>query len=93
MPTTPKEWPQKAKPLAIELHNQLKITNQSWHQLKNNSNRRTAELLSGAMVQLLNNGKASDIEELILQSIKWLKKEIKDPGCPNHDFSKRRNAS
>ena len=78
------KWPLKAKEAAIELHSQLKLDNNNWHQLKGDSERRAAELLSGAMIQLISGGNQSEVIELLNQSLKWVKKEIKDPGCPKH---------
>ncbi len=77
-------WPSNAKETAIELHSQLKLDDTNWHQLKSNSERRAAELLSGAIVQLLSGGKPSEIEQLINQSVKWIKREIKAPSCQEH---------
>ena len=76
------KWPKKVKEAAIGLHSQLKLDDKNWHLLKDDSERRSAELLSGAMVQLLSGGNHSEITELINQSLKWLKKEIKAPSCP-----------
>ena len=84
MEETLSRWPQEAKPLAIELHRQLSLNNKNWHQLKNNSDRRAAELIAGAMVQLLSDGSSSDVKELLDQSLLWLKREIKAPRCPDH---------
>ena len=81
---TKSEWPDSSKELAIQLHAQLSLNNKNWHKLKGNSDRRAAELLSSAIVQLLSEGKPSDIEELLNQSIRWIKKEIKAPSCPDH---------
>ena len=81
---TKSEWRDNSKELAIQLHAQLSLNNKNWHKLKGNSDRRAAELLSSAIVQLLSEGKASDIEELLNQSIRWIKKEIKAPSCPDH---------
>ncbi len=75
-------WPKNAKSLAVELHSNLTLTDSNWHKLKNNSNRRAAELLAGAMVQLLSNGNISDVDELLSQSKRWLNKEIAQPSCP-----------
>jgi len=77
-------WPTNSKKLAIELHALLSLNNNNWHQLKGDSDRRAAELLSGAIVQLLSEGKKSDIEDLLKQSMRWVKREIKAPGCPQH---------
>ena len=54
----------------------------NWHKYKANADRRAAELLAGALVQLLQDGKPSDIEALTSQGLLWLKREIKDQGCP-----------
>ena len=78
------KWPLNAKEAAIELHSQLKLDNNNWHQLKGDSERRAAELISGAMVQLISGGKSSEIEALLNQSLKWIKQEVKDPVCPHH---------
>lgn len=78
------KWPNSAKELAIELHSKLKLDDKNWHHLKDNSDRRAAELLSSAIVQLLSEGSPEDIEDLLNQSIKWIKREVKAPGCPQH---------
>ena len=78
------EWSIKSKELAVELHSELRINEQDWHRKKVNPNFRAAELLSAAVVQLLNNGEISDIEDLADLAVQWLKGEIKDPGCPRH---------
>ncbi len=75
-------WPTNAKYLAKELHSILILNDSNWHKLKNDSNRRAAELISAAIVQLLSNGEKSDIEELLSQSKRWLNKEIIQPSCP-----------
>ena len=77
-------WPKATSQLAKELHLQLRLDEKNWHKYKSNADRRAAELLAGALVQLLQNGKPSDIEALTTQGLLWLKREIKDPGCPHH---------
>ena len=77
-------WPSKVIELSIELHSHLAINDKNWHKFKSISNRRSAELLSGALVQLLQNGNPKDIEAMLDQATAWLKKELKDPGCPRH---------
>ena len=84
MTTTKSKWPDNSKELAIQLHSKLRLNNENWHKLKRNSDRRAAELLSSAIVQLLSEGKPSDIEALLNQSIRWIKKEIEAPSCPDH---------
>ncbi len=80
---TKSKWPPNAKELSIRLHDKLSLDHHNWHQLKGNPNRRAAELLSGALIQLLSDGNISEIESLIEQSMRWLKKEVKAPACPN----------
>jgi len=81
-PATP--WPDSAIAKAEELHQLLRIGDRDWHQLKSNRQRRGAELLSAAMVQLLRQGDSNDVAELTQQALGWFKGELKDPGCPRH---------
>ena len=78
-----KKWPVGAEELARELHDLLSINEKEWHKQKSNQKRRSAELISAAILQLICNGEANDIEKLLNQSLKWIKNEIKDPGCPH----------
>mgnify|MGYP001377604464 CR=1 FL=1 len=78
------EWNDKEKELAKKLHKELSINNNDWHKQKNDTNRRSIELLSGAIVHLVNGGRTSNTIDMIEQSLRWLRKEIKDPGCPSH---------
>ena len=77
------DWPIKAINLSKELHSQLSITDKDWHALKGVSERRAAELLAGALTQLLQGGKPSEVSAMVEQVILWLNQEIKDPGCPH----------
>ncbi|WP_269623121.1 DUF6439 family protein [Prochlorococcus marinus] len=77
-------WPEDTKKTMQELHFQLALDNTNWHKYKTNKHRRTAELLASALSQVINNGKEDDIESLIEQSLRWIREEIKDPGCPSH---------
>tara|TARA_Y100001968_G_C19422034_1_gene752298 strand:- start:979 stop:1233 length:255 start_codon:yes stop_codon:yes gene_type:complete len=77
-------WSKKSISLIKELHNELAINNIDWHFQKTNNKKRAAELIISSLSQLTNNGNNHDIEELLLHAIKWIKNEVKDPGCPNH---------
>ncbi len=77
-------WSKEAISLAKELHAKLSLNDKNWHSRKSNSDYRAAELLSGAIIHLLQGGKTSDVEQLASQAVLWLKKELKDPGCPKH---------
>ena len=77
-------WPDSAKAKAEELHQLLRIGDRDWHQLKSNRQRRGAELLAAALVQLVRQGDNKDVEELTQQALGWIKGELRDPGCPRH---------
>ncbi|KGG15090.1 MULTISPECIES: DUF6439 family protein [unclassified Prochlorococcus] len=77
-------WTLEVKALVKSIHSELSLNEKNWHKFKNNKYRRSAELLSGALSQIINDGKQDDIEGLIEQSLHWIREEIKDPGCPSH---------
>ena len=79
-----REWPDQALINSQKLHGLLRIDERNWHRLKGNRNRRAAELLSAALVQLLGDGDVDDVEALTQQALGWIKGELKDPGCPHH---------
>ena len=76
------KWSIDSKILTKELHKELTINNRDWHLQKSDSRKRAAELIISALSQLINNGEADDIKDLLNQANKWLLNEIKDPGCP-----------
>ena len=77
------QWPEQALENSRALHGLLHIDDRQWHQLKGNRKRRTAELLSAALVQLLGEGSNEDVEALTEQALGWIRGELKDPGCPH----------
>ena len=77
------QWPEQALENSRDLHGLLRIDDRQWHQLKGNRKRRTAELLSAALVQLLGEGGNEDVEALTEQALGWIRGELKDPGCPH----------
>lgn len=77
------QWPEQALENSRDLHGLLRIDDRQWHQLKGNRKRRTAELLSAALVQLLGEGGNKDVEALTEQALGWIRGELKDPGCPH----------
>ncbi len=77
-------WSSRKKELVKKLNEEFRISHIDWHKNKGNKDRRAAELIVSGLSQLINNGDDSEIEELLTQAIKWIKQEIKDPGCPNH---------
>jgi len=83
MPSRSPSWPEQAPELARALHQQLRLSDQNWHQLKTDADRRAAELLAGSLVQLLQGGNRDDVDALASQGLLWLRRELKDPGCPH----------
>jgi hypothetical protein len=77
-------WPKETLAKSTELHSLLKIGDRDWHRLKAHSNRRAAELLAAALVQLTQDGNTEDVAALTNQALGWIKGELKDPGCPRH---------
>jgi len=77
-------WPDGAVEQAKALHQSLSIGDRDWHRLKSNADRRGAELLAAALTQLLQHGERGDVEALTEQALGWIRRELKDPGCPHH---------
>ena len=84
MTNTKSIWSKKAKSLAKDLHNEIRLDNYNWHQYRGNKQKRSAELIISAISQLINNGDEAEIEDLLNQAILWIKEEIKDTGCKSH---------
>jgi len=89
-----REWPTGSRATAEQLHRLLTIDNRQWHALKGQPQRRAAEQLAAALVQLLderNSPAAAEASpqrrqavELLEHALGWLRGELRDPGCPNH---------
>ena len=77
-------WSDKSKLLAKDLHNELSLDNYNWHQFRGNKHRRSAELITSSLSQLIHDGDEVEIETLLNQAILWLKEEVKDTGCKGH---------
>tara|TARA_Y100001968_G_scaffold285659_1_gene285814 strand:- start:633 stop:890 length:258 start_codon:yes stop_codon:yes gene_type:complete len=77
-------WSEKVKLLAKELHNEISLDNYNWHKFRGNKERRSAELITSAISQLINDGDDKEVENLLNQAILWIKEEIKDYGCKGH---------
>ncbi len=84
MPNKNTLWTIETKNLISSLQTELVLNNKNWHRFKSNKYRRSAELITSALSQIINHGEDKDIEDLIEQSLKWIREEVKDPGCPSH---------
>ena len=72
--------------LAENLQRHLAIKERDWHRLKSDRHRRAAEQLSSALLLLLRNGAQADgdVVALLESAQRWIKREQRDPGCPDH---------
>ena len=72
--------------LAENLQRQLAINERDWHRLKGDRHRRAAEQLSAALLLLLRSGAQADgdVVALLESAQRWIKREQRDPGCPDH---------
>lgn len=87
-------WPEGAQALARQLHAQLQIGDRDWHALKAQPQRRAAEQLAAALVQLLADSnppaaatagpQRQEAIALVEHALGWLQGERRDPGCPSH---------
>lgn len=94
-PTRPSTsgWPVEALDLARSLQRSLVIGDRDWHALKGQRPRRGAEQIASALVQLLaadepNRPEPTQARQeaiaLLEHALGWLRREISDPGCPDH---------
>lgn len=92
--SNPRQWPAEAQDTARALHERLRISERDWHALKGQPQRRAAEQLAAALVQLLDPANPANAPvattqrqqaiALLEHGLGWLRGELKDPGCPSH---------
>lgn len=88
------DWPEGSQAQARALHEQLRIGERQWHALKGQPQRRAAEQLAAALVQLLDPAnppgapcpgpQRRQAADLVENALGWLRGELRDPGCPSH---------
>ena len=91
---TREPWPEGSRETAEALHRLLTIDNRQWHALKGQPQRRAAEQIAAALVQLLDPANPAHAPvatpqrqqaiDLLEHGLGWLRGELKDPGCPSH---------
>ena len=81
-------WDKDTIKLVQSLNGILKIDHTKWHIDKGNKYKRSAELISAALCQLIISCNENETIEYIEESIKWLKEINVDQPCPskNHLF-------
>ena len=73
--------------LAQKLNNKLKINHIDWHKLEGKKTKRSLELISAALCQLLISENEKDAINYLEESIKWLKGINVDKPCPSRHSS------
>ena len=79
-----KIWSEKTILLTQQLHKEISLNNHNWHEFRGNKQRRSAELIISAISQLIHDGDETEIEDLLMQAILWIREELKDKGCNSH---------
>ena len=80
-------WNEDTIELAQKLNNRLKIDHKDWHKFKGNKYKRSAELISAGLCQLLISTNEKDAIDYMEESIKWLKEINIDKPCPSKNSS------
>ena len=81
-------WNKDTIKLVQSLSFNLKIDHLNWHKDKGNKYKRSAELISAGLCQLIISSNEKETIEYLEESIKWLKEINVDQPCPsnNHRF-------
>ena len=80
-------WNEDIIELAQKLNDKLKIDHNSWHKYKGNKYKRSAELISAGLCQLIISSNEKNAIEYMEESIKWLKEINVDKPCPSRKSS------
>tara|TARA_B100000945_G_scaffold221174_1_gene178634 strand:+ start:166 stop:420 length:255 start_codon:yes stop_codon:yes gene_type:complete len=80
-------WNENIIEIARELNDKLKIDHNNWHKDKGNKYKRSAELMSAGLCQLIISCNEKDAIKYMEESIKWLKEINIDKPCPSRNSS------
>ena len=80
-------WDKDTIKLVQSLNGKLKIDHTKWHIDKGNKYKRSAELISAGLCQLLISNNEKYAIEYMEESIKWLKEINLDKPCPSKNSS------
>ena len=80
-------WDDEAIELAKKLNDKIKIDHKEWHKAKGNKYKRSAELMSAGLCQLMISCNEKDVIDYLEESIKWLKGINVDKPCPSKHSS------
>tara|TARA_Y100001968_G_C18788806_1_gene450228 strand:+ start:162 stop:416 length:255 start_codon:yes stop_codon:yes gene_type:complete len=81
------DWNEEIIKLSQKLNDKLKINHNNWHKFKGNKYKRSAELMSAGLCQLLISKNEKDAIAYMEESIKWLKEINVDQPCPSKKSS------
>ena len=81
------EWEKETIELVQKLNDKLKIDHKKWHKLKGDKYKRSAELISASLCQLIVSSNNKDAVDYLEESIKWLKGINVDKPCPSKKSS------
>ena len=70
-----------------KLNDKLKIDHNNWHKYKGNKYKRSAELMSAGLCQLIIANNEQYAIDYMEESIKWLKEINVDKPCPSRESS------
>ena len=76
-------WDNDVIQLVQKLNEKLKIDHKNWHKYKGNKYKRSAELISASLCQLVVSCNEKDAIDYMEESIKWLKEINEDKPCPS----------
>ncbi len=80
-------WQKEIIELAQKLNDKLKIDHINWHKNKGNKYKRSAELMSAGLCQLIISNNEKYAIDYMEESIKWLKEINLDKPCPSKNSS------
>ena len=80
-------WENDIIELIQTLNDKLRIDHNNWHKLKGNKYKRSAELISAGLCQLIISNNEKEAIDYIEESIKWLKGINEDKPCPSRNSS------
>ena len=80
-------WNQNIIELTQKLNDKLTIDHTDWHKFKGNKYKRSAELISAGLCQLIISSNEKEAIAYMEESIKWLKEINVDKPCPSRKSS------
>ena len=76
-------WNEDIIELVQKLNDELKIDHNNWHKFKGNKYKRSAELISAGLCQLIISCNEKEAIDYMEESIKWLKEINVNKPCPS----------